>query len=199
MENEDYELKLDELEMEINDAPVIETIKKVKKKRKPMTAEHKAKCLLALEKARAASQLKRGKKAKAKKIMKEKDDAEVDKILDLHIKSKAEKEEAKDKEIAALKKKLNSITLQDIIPKPPPKPAPAPASEAAEPECEAPEPECEVATEATVVPDTYIPAPMRTSTQPSVKVEPLPSKKVISNSIPSIRRHIVRHKMKPRM
>ena len=196
MENEDYELKLDELEMEINDAPVIETIKKVKKKRKPMTAEHKAKCLLALEKARAASQLKRGKKAKAKKIMKEKDDAEVDKILDLHIKSKAEKEEAKDKEIAALKKKLNSITLQDIIPKPPPKPepepAPAPASEAAEPECE-------VATEATVVPDTYIPAPMRTSTQPSVKVEPLPSKKVISNSIPSIRRHIVRHKMKPRM
>tara|TARA_R110000764_G_scaffold78240_6_gene156154 strand:- start:297 stop:887 length:591 start_codon:yes stop_codon:yes gene_type:complete len=196
MENEDYELKLDELEMEINDAPVIETIKKVKKKRKPMTAEHKAKCLLALEKARAASQLKRGKKAKAKKIMKEKDDAEVDKILDLHIKSKAEKEEAKDKEIAALKKKLNSITLQDIIPKPPRKPAPAPEPE---PASEAAEPECEVATEATVVPDTYIPAPMRTSTQPSVKVEPLPSKKVISNSIPSIRRHIVRHKMKPRM
>ena len=167
MENEDYESKLTELELEIDDVEIIETIKPIKKKRKPMTAEHKAKCMASLKKAREASQLKRGKKANAKKIMKEKDDAEVDKILDLHIKSKAEKEEAKDKEISALKKKLDSLTLQDIIPKPPKVKPPPPSA-------------------------------VRTP-QPSVKVEPLAPIKVISNSIPSIRRHIVRPKMKPRM
>ena len=86
-----------ELQMEIDAIIESKTIKKVKKPRKPMTAEHKAKLMESLAKARAASALKRGKKAKAKKILKEKDDAEVDKILDLHIKSKAEKEEAKDK------------------------------------------------------------------------------------------------------
>ena len=104
MENEDFETKLDQLELEINDAEIIDHIKPIKKKRKPMTAEHKAKCMASLKKAREASQLKRGKKARAKKIMKEKDDEEVDKILDLHIKSKAEKAQAKDKEIAMLKK-----------------------------------------------------------------------------------------------
>ena len=170
MENEDYEAKLNELQLEIEDADEIAPIKKVKKKRKPMTAEHKAKCLLALEKARAASQLKRGKKAKAKKIIKEKDDAEVDKILDLHLKDKAEKEGAKDKEIADLKKKLNSLTLQDVIPKPPKKVV-----------IVEPEPE---------------PAP---PVQPVVKVEPLPSTNVLSNPIPSIRRHIIKPRMKPRM
>ena len=185
MENEDYEAKLNELQLEIEDAEEIAPIKKVKKKRKPMTAEHKAKCLAALEKARAASQLKRGKKAKAKKIIKEKDDAEVDKILDLHLKDKAEKEGAKDKEIADLKKKLNSLTLQDVIPKPPKKKVvivePEPASEAVEPD----------------VPD--VPDVPEQPVQPVVKVQPLPSNKVISNSIPSIRRHIIKPKMKPRM
>jgi len=170
MENEDYEAKLNELQLEIEDAEEIAPIKKVKKKRKPMTADHKAKCLAALEKARAASQLKRGKKAKAKKIIKEKDDAEVDKILDLHLKEKAEKEGAKDKEIADLKKKLNSLTLQDVIPKPPKKVV-----------IVEPEPE---------------PAP---PVQPVVKVEPLPSTNVLSNPIPSIRRHIIKPRMKPRM
>ena len=184
MENEDFETKLDQLELEINDAEVIETIKPIKKKRKPMTAEHKAKCMASLKKAREASQLKRGKKARAKKIMKEKDDDEVDKILDLHIKSKAEKSEAKDKEIAMLKKKLNSLTLQDVIPKPP-KPEPEPESE--------PEPEPE--------PKPMPPppsVPMRTS-QPSVRVNPVAPIKVISKSSPTIRHHIVRPKLKPRM
>lgn len=194
METEDYETKLNELQLEIEETEEIAPIKKVKKKRKPMTAEHKAKCLAALEKARAASQLKRGKKAKAKKIIKEKDDAEVDKILDLHLKDKAEKEGAKDKEIADLKKKLNSLTLQDVIPKPPKKVVivePEPASEAAVPD----------------VPDVPdVPAhtedDIGTATmpvQPEVKVQPLPSNKVISKSIPSIRRHIIKPRMKPRM
>tara|TARA_R110000772_G_scaffold11841_3_gene36775 strand:+ start:555 stop:1178 length:624 start_codon:yes stop_codon:yes gene_type:complete len=173
MENEDYEAKLNELQLEIEDTEEITPIKKVKKKRKPMTADHKAKCLAALEKARAASQLKRGKKAKAKKIIKEKDEAEVDKILDLHLKDKAEKEGAKDKEIADLKKKLNSLTLQDVIPKPPKKVV------IVEPEDD---PESE-------------PAP---PVQPVVKVEPLPSTNVLSNPIPSIRRHIIKPRMKPR-
>lgn len=194
MDNDDYESKLDQLKLEIEDADEIAPIKKAKKPRKAMTAEHKAKCLASLKKAREASQLKRGKKARAKKIMKQKDDDEVDKILDLHIKSKAEKEEAKDKEIAALKKKLNSLTLQDVIPKPPkiekPQPVsePEPASEAVEPE---PEPE-------PVVLPPPPPPPMRTS-QPSTLVQPTKPIKVISNSIPSMRRHIVRPKMKPRM
>ena len=178
MENEDYESKLTELELEIDDVEIIETIKPIKKKRKPMTAEHKAKCMASF------------KKAKAKKIMKEKDDAEVDKILDLHIKSKAEKEEAKDKEISALKKKLDSLTLQDIIPKPPKvKPPPPPAEEDAEAE----------GSDMEVDLTPYTPPSAVRTPQPSVKVEPLAPIKVISNSIPSIRRHIVRPKMKPRM
>ena len=188
MENEDFETKLDELEMEINDAEVIETIKPIKKKRKPMTAEHKAKCMASLAKARAASQLKRGKKAKAKKILKEKDDAEVDKILDLHIKSKAEKEQAKDKEIAMLKKKLESLTLQDVIPKPVPKNE-SEKVETVEP-IEPIEP---------IEPVAPPPCTVLRTSQPVVKVEPLPSKKVIPKSIPSNRRHIIRPKMKPRM
>ena len=189
MENEDFETKLEQLELEIEEAEVIETIKPIKKKRKPMTAEHKAKCMASLKKAREASQLKRGKKARAKKIMKEKDDAEVDKILDLHIKSKAEKAEAKDKEIAMLKKKLNSLTLQDVIPKPPPKPKPEP-----EPEPES-EPEHEPEPEPMPPPPSV---PMRTS-QPSVRVNPVAPIKVISKSSPTIRHHIVRPKVKPRM
>ena len=95
--------------MKLNDAEIIDPIKPIKKKRKPMTAEHKAKCMASLKKAREASQLKRGKKARAKKIMKEKDDEEVDKILDLHIKSKAEKAQAKRQRDCHVKKKIKFI------------------------------------------------------------------------------------------
>ena len=170
-----------EIAMEIKEIEETETIKKVKKKRKPMSAEHKAKLLKNLAAARVQSALKRGKKAKAKKIIKEKDDAEVDKILDLHLKEKAEKESAKDKEIADLKKKLNSLTLQDVIPKPPKKKVVI-----VEPEPDVPAPtEDDIGTAVMPV-------------QPVVKVQPLPSNKVISNPIPSIRRHIIKPKMKPR-
>lgn len=103
------------LELEVKE--VKET--KPKKKRKPMSAEHKAKLLKSLEKARVQSALKRGKKAKAKQILKEQDDAEVDKILDLHIKSKEAKENLKDKEIKRLQAKLDNLTLQDVLPKKP--------------------------------------------------------------------------------
>ena len=99
----------------------IEEVKEIKpkKKRKPMSEEHKAKLIKSLEKARIQSALKRGKKAKAKKILKEQDDEEVDKILDLHIKSKEAKENQKDKEIKRLQAKLDNLTLQDVLPKKP--------------------------------------------------------------------------------
>jgi|TARA_R110002033_G_scaffold125732_1_gene167797 hypothetical protein len=103
------------LELEVKE--VKET--KPKKKRKPMSEEHKAKLLKSLEKARIQSALKRGKKAKAKQILKEQDDDEVDKILDLHIKSKEAKENIKDKEIKRLQAKLDNLTLQDVLPKKP--------------------------------------------------------------------------------
>ena len=93
--------------------------KKIKKKRRPMTAEHKAKLVASLAKAREASALKRGKVAKAKKILKAQDDEQVDKILDAHIKNKKEKETLKDKEIAKLKSQLENLTLQDVVPKKP--------------------------------------------------------------------------------
>ena len=89
--------------------------KKVKKPRKPMSAEHKAKLLAGLAKAREASALKRGKKSKAKKILKAQDDKVVDDILDKHIKAKAEKASAKDKEIAELKLQISNLTLQDVV------------------------------------------------------------------------------------
>jgi len=88
-----------------------------------------------------------------------------------------------------LKKKLNSLTLQDVIPKPPKviQPEPEPESES-EPEPEEPEP----------MPMPPPPVPMRTS-QPSVRVNPVAPIKVISKSSPTIRHHIVRPKVKPRM
>jgi hypothetical protein len=61
--------------------------------------------------------LKRGKASRAKKILKEKNDENVDKILDDHIKAKKDKEDEKDKTILELKAKLDGLTLQDIIPK----------------------------------------------------------------------------------
>ena len=90
---------------------------KIKKPRKPMTESHRLKLLEALKKARVASALKRGKASRAKKILKEKNDENVDKILDDHIKAKKDKEDEKDKTILELKAKLDGLTLQDIIPK----------------------------------------------------------------------------------
>jgi len=92
--------------------------KKEKKKRKPMTPEHKAKLLEGLKKAREKSNLMRKKRSEAKKIIKRKEDEEVERILHENLLAKGKKEDDKDKEIARLKKKLESLTLQDVIKKP---------------------------------------------------------------------------------
>lgn len=92
--------------------------KKEKKKRKPMTPEHKAKLLEGLKKARERSNLMRKKRSEAKKIIKRKEDEEVERILHENLLAKGKKEDAKDKEIERLKKKLESLTLQDVIKKP---------------------------------------------------------------------------------
>ena len=94
---------------------------KEKKPRKPMTAEHKAKLLAGLQKARAASNLARAKRSQVKKIQKEKEEEEVDRILRENLLAKSKKTDDKDKEIERLKKKLESLTLQDVIKKPPKK------------------------------------------------------------------------------
>jgi len=122
--------------------------KKEKKKRKPMTPEHKAKLLEGLKKAREKSNLMRKKRSEAKKIIKRKEDEEVERILHENLLAKGKKEDDKDKEIARLKKKLESLTLQDVIKKPKKKkvvriPTPEPeelTEEDSEPEPE-PEPE----------------------------------------------------------
>ena len=108
------------IEMEIKEEKTTpkEKPKKEKKKRKPMTPEHKAKLLEGLKKAREKSNLMRKKRAEAKKITKRKEDEEVDRILHENLLAKGKKEDEKDKEIARLKKKLESLTLQDVIKKP---------------------------------------------------------------------------------
>ena len=134
------------IEIEINEEKETpkEKPKKEKKKRKPMTPEHKAKLLEGLKKAREKSNLMRKKRSEAKKIIKRKENEEVDRILHENLLSKGKKEDDKDKEIERLKKKLESLTLQDVIKKPkkkvrPPTPEPV---EISEPESE-PEPEPE--------------------------------------------------------
>lgn len=94
---------------------------KEKKPRKPMTPEHKAKLLAGLQKARMASNLARAKRSQVKKIQKEKEAEEVDRILRENLLAKSKKTDDKDKEIERLKKKLESLTLQDVIKKPPKK------------------------------------------------------------------------------
>tara|TARA_R110000787_G_C13415538_1_gene444476 strand:+ start:830 stop:1405 length:576 start_codon:yes stop_codon:yes gene_type:complete len=130
-----------EIEIVEEKEPPKEKPKKEKKKRKPMTPEHKAKLLEGLKKAREKSNLMRKKRSEAKKITKRKEDEEVDRILHENLLSKGKKEDDKDKEIARLKKKLESLTLQDVIKKPNKKvervPTPTPELEP-EPE---PEPE----------------------------------------------------------
>ena len=91
--------------------------KKVKKPRKPMSAEHKAKLLHSLEKARVQSALKRGLKSQAKKILKEKDDKETNEIIRKSLLAKNE-EDPRDIQIKELKARLDGLTLQDVIKKP---------------------------------------------------------------------------------
>lgn len=133
-----------EIEIKEEEETPKEKPKKEKKKRKPMTPEHKAKLLEGLKKAREKSNLMRKKRSEAKKIIKRKENEEVDRILHENLLSKGKKEDDKDKEIERLKKKLESLTLQDVIKKPkkkvrPPTPEPV---EISEPESE-PEPEPE--------------------------------------------------------
>ena len=112
------------IEMEIKEENITpkkekkEKKEKVKKQRKPMTPEHKAKLLAGLSKARLASNLARAKRKQVKKIQKEQEDAEVDRILRENLLSKSKKTDDKDKEIERLKKKLENLTLQDVIKKP---------------------------------------------------------------------------------
>ena len=96
---------------------------KIKKARKPMTPEHKAKLVESLKKAREQSALKRGLKSQAKKIIKEADEAETNEIIrkSLLVKAKAE-HDPRDVEIKKLRAKLDGLTLQDVIKKPKPKP-----------------------------------------------------------------------------
>jgi len=110
---ENIEIELIEEEITPKEKP-----KKEKKKRKPMTPEHKAKLLEGLKKARERSNLMRKKRSEAKKIIKRKEDEEVERILHENLLAKGKKEDDKDKEIARLKKKLESLTLQDVIKKP---------------------------------------------------------------------------------
>ena len=103
--------------------------KKVKKPRKPMSAEHKAKLLAGLAKAREASAEKRGKKKEAKRILKEEKDNMADELIRKseiikearEATSKSVVRDSRDDEIAELKSKLNNRTLQDVLPKSKPK------------------------------------------------------------------------------
>ncbi len=129
LETENLEIEIKEEEETPKEKP-----KKEKKKRKPLTPEHKAKLLEGLKKAREKSNLMRKKRSEAKKIIKRKENEEVDRILHENLLSKGKKEDDKDKEIARLKKKLESLTLQDVIKKPKPKkveriPTPEPVEE----------------------------------------------------------------------
>ena len=116
---EDQGIKMEIEELIDNETIIPKKIKKekIKKPRKPLSDSHRAKLLEALKKARIASALKRGKASRAKKILKEKNDENVDKILDDHIKAKQDKEDEKDKTILELKARLDGLVLQDIIPK----------------------------------------------------------------------------------
>ena len=90
---------------------------KVKKPRKPMSEEHKAKLVASLVKAREQSALKRGLKSQAKKIIKEKEDAETNEIIRKSLLAK-DKEDPRDIQIKELKARLDGLTLQDVVKKP---------------------------------------------------------------------------------
>ena len=120
----------DQIEMEIAEAKVqkkvefkeeTETIpdapkpKKEKKPRKPMSAEHKAKVIAGLAKAREKSAIARAKKKEVRKIKKIQADEEIDNIIREDLMKKTKKTDDKDKRIKELEEKLASLTLQDVI------------------------------------------------------------------------------------
>ena len=158
----------DELELKL----VIDEIeeptpkKKVKKPRKPMSAEHKAKLLLSLAKAREQSCLKRGLKSQAKKILKEKDEAETNEIIRKSLLAK-DVEDPRDVQIRELKARLDGLTLQDVVKKPKAKPKVIIEEPEPEPEPEA-EPEAEPLHEPT--PKIHKPIP-----EPQI-ISPIPKK-----------------------
>ena len=120
----------DQIEMEIAEAKVqkkvefkeeTETIpdapkpKKEKKPQKPMSAEHKAKVIAGLAKAREKSAIARAKKKEVRKIKKIQADEEIDNIIREDLMKKTKKTDDKDKRIKELEEKLASLTLQDVI------------------------------------------------------------------------------------
>ena len=68
-------------------------------------------------KAREQSALKRGLKSQAKKIIKEKEDAETNEIIRKSLLAK-DKEDPRDIQIKELKARLDGLTLQDVVKKP---------------------------------------------------------------------------------
>ena len=152
-----------ELEMVIKpiDVEVDTPKKKVKKPRKPMSAEHKAKLLLSLSKAREQSCLKRGLKSQAKKILKAQDEAETNEIIRKSLLAK-DVEDPRDVQIKELKARLDGLTLQDVVKKPKTKPKVILEEPESEPE---PEPE-------TVVPKPICDKPV--PLQQQQPVEPVP-------------------------
>ena len=89
--------------------------KKQKKPRKPMSAEHKAKVIAGLAKAREKSAIARAKKKEVRKIKKVQADEEIDNIIREDLMKKTKKETDKDKRIKELEDKLASLTLQDVL------------------------------------------------------------------------------------
>ena len=89
--------------------------KKEKKPRKPMSAEHKAKVIAGLAKAREKSAIARAKKKEVRKIKKIQADEEIDNIIREDLMKKTKKTDDKDKRIKELEEKLASLTLQDVI------------------------------------------------------------------------------------
>ena len=128
--NEELEMIIDE----IDEPTPKKKVKKEKKPRKPMSAEHKAKLLLSLAKAREQSCLKRGLKSQAKKILKEKDEAETNEIIRKSLLAK-DVEDPRDVQIKELRARLDGLTLQDVVKKP--KAKPKVIIEESEPESEA--------------------------------------------------------------
>tara|TARA_R110002153_G_scaffold252085_1_gene409750 strand:+ start:143 stop:700 length:558 start_codon:yes stop_codon:yes gene_type:complete len=115
--NDELELVIDEIEEPTSKKKV----KKEKKPRKPMSAEHKAKLLLSLAKAREQSCLKRGLKSQAKKILKAQDEAETNEIIRKSLLAK-DVEDPRDVQIKELRARLDGLTLQDVVKKPKTKP-----------------------------------------------------------------------------
>ena len=191
----------DQIEMEIAEAKVqsnaskkvefkeeTETIpattkpKKEKKPRKPMSAEHKAKVIAGLAKAREKSAIARAKKKEVRKIKKIQADEEIDNIIREDLMKKTKKTDDKDKRIKELEEKLASLTLQDVIK--PKKPSPKVLKTIDE----VPEPPAQTGTTGTTQQakqPTKAQAQVAAAKQPKVlaKVEPVIEKKEIKTAV----------------